>query len=65
VWFGNSQYFAQNLSVPGKVKLKHCPTCRARQAKGVASHTTFLMKRLPKVTTEMALHVPTYNLTRL
>jgi hypothetical protein len=27
--------------------------------------THFLMKRLPKVTTEMALHVLTYNLTRV
>jgi Transposase DDE domain len=27
--------------------------------------THFLMKRLPKVATEMALHVLAYNLTRL
>ena len=27
--------------------------------------THFLMKRLPKVATEMALHVLTYNLTRV
>ena len=27
--------------------------------------THFLMKRLPKVTTEMALHVLAYNLTRV
>jgi hypothetical protein len=27
--------------------------------------THFLMKRLPKVTTEMALHVLAYNLTRI
>ena len=28
-----------------------------------ASH--FLIKRLPKVATEMALHVPAYNFTRV
>ena len=27
--------------------------------------THFLMKTLPKVATEMALHVPAYNLTRV
>lgn len=38
---------------------------RARARVRIADATHFLMKRLPKVATEMALSVLAYNLTRV
>ena len=67
---GSTSMFSKPCSTGSTSIRRRCATARdgrapVRHAQDRMGATHFLMKRLPKVATEMALHVLAYNLTRV